>query len=103
MEIESVVVQRADVEAAASRLTALITALPPAQKEVMGWLMQRAGFAPALLPGHFRYKPRGGSHLVVGGADGLLVTISRSGIHITPPEGPLPIDFVGVGVIPPEM
>jgi len=96
-----VVVKRTDVESAAKKLTTFIADLSPNQQEVMAWLLERAGAAPALMPLHVKYKPRGAQHLVVGGADGLLVTISRSGVHIIPPEGPLPTDFVGVGVIPP--
>ena len=100
--METIVVGKADVKAVASKLSAFVSSLSANEKEVMGWLLERAGEAPPLSVLHIRYKPRGGQHLVIGGADGLLVLISRSGIHVTPPEGPLPTDLVGAGIIPAE-
>jgi hypothetical protein len=101
-EEEKAVVSKADVQSAADRFREFVASLPAREKEVVGWLMDRAGSVPPLAPLHIKYHPRGAKHLVVGGADGLLVLISRSGIHVTPPEGPLPTDIVGAGIIPPE-
>lgn len=99
---ETIAVSRTDVQSAARKLTEFIASLPAKEREVVGWLMDRAGSVPALGPLHVRYHPRGARHLVIGGADGLLVLISLSGIHVTPPEGPLPTDIVGAALIPPE-
>jgi hypothetical protein len=102
VEDKPIVITRAEVEQVANKLTKFISSLSVKEKEVIGWLLDRAGEAPALPAVRIRYKPRGAQHLVVGGADGLLVLISRSGIHVTPPEGPLPTDLVGAGIIPAE-
>ena len=90
------VVARADFEAVSRKLEAFIKELKPNEKEIMGWLMQLAGWSPSLFPfPHFHYKPRGAKMLVLGGADGLTVLFGRGGFKIIPPEGPLPTDFVG--------
>lgn len=101
-EEATVVVSPADFESAALRFHDFIAGLPTKEKEVMGWLLDRAGWAPALPPLHFPFHPRGAKHLVIGGADGILVLISRSGFHVTPPEGPLPTDISGTALVPSE-
>jgi hypothetical protein len=98
----TLVLKRSDVESFAGKLTKFSEQLTAIDRQIFGWLMERAGQAPPLPPQYFHYHPRGAQHLVMGGADGLLVTISRSGIHIRPPEGPVDPGFVGTGFIPPE-
>lgn len=93
---DTVVVTKPDFEAVSRKLGEFIKELKPNEKEIMGWLMQLAGWSPSLfLPHRFHYKPRGAKVLVLGGADGLTVLFGRSGFTVIPPEGPLPTDFVG--------
>lgn len=99
---DTLVLKRSDIESFAGKLTKFSEQLTAIDRQILGWLMERAGEAPALPPVRFHYHPRGAQHLVMGGADGLLVTISRSGIHIRQPEGPLDPGFVGTAFIPPE-
>lgn len=98
---DTLVLKKADVESFAKKLGAFHDQLQPNEKELFGWLMERAGYPPLQVPKSFHYRPRGAKHLVIGGADGVLVTISRSGVHVTPPIGPLP-DITGMALIPPE-
>jgi len=97
---EVVTVQRSDVESIARKLEQFIHGLEPKEKEVMAWLMTRAGFAPSLIPRGFHYKPRGAQHLVIGARTGYSSLFRARVIHVTPPTGPLP-DLVGVSIIPP--
>ena len=103
---ETLMLARKDFESVGRKLQGFVEQLSPTEQGVMAWLMARAAFGippgGGLLPPHPHYRPRGGKHLVLGGADGLLVLFGYHGFRVIHPEGPLPTDLannVGAAIL----
>ena len=88
-----------DFQSLGKKLEALHSTLPDAEAHIFEFLMESASAgagqipAPSWITPHFKYRPRGGSHLVAGGPDGLTVVLTGRGrLIVVKPEGPLPVE-----------
>lgn len=101
---EGIVANEQDIKVAAEdfqslgqKLEALYSTLSEGEAHVFGCLMESAASGagqippPAWITPHFKYKPRGGAHLIAGGADGLTVLLTGRGkLIVVKPGDPLP-------------
>jgi hypothetical protein len=87
------------IESLGRKLEHLYVNLSEVEKDVFQYLMEAIASEfkaslPLWLKPQIHIKPRGGRHLVIGGANGLLVVITGRGrLVVVKPEGPLPTEF----------
>jgi hypothetical protein len=103
---ERVEVKRADFESLGTKLEKLYSQLSQGEASIFEFLMENAvsaarqdhpppKFVTNNLKPRFRFKPRGGAHLVAGGSDGLTIVITGRGkMIVVPPKGPLPTERI---------